>query len=381
MSVTDAAKEIFHKEVDKTKENKEYDEKLVLQKTKEELSHLKEDVSYATTVLEELRKTGWVDAQKFQLLDVQLRSTDKKKEAIQEIIRVVDDIYRRYDTLHIDEREKVKTMASALHESNNSIAALKNEVLNKTNYESIEKELDKELIDDALPKLKEHRYTRRLTQSWIVDSYKKHIHEKVEEMKMGKKENNKNNREKFVASLKDWFFGLLGTLFVGKKVADILAEKFNLTKDNVKEGAKKAVAAVNTATDTIKGMGEKGKEIIKSPEELKLQSEAARKYIKTSVKKYFHKDLDEQQIERIAQKMKIMDQLKDGTSEWSKIIDGAMHGKDTSDLNYLDATFQTVAMPLEMTFHLIAVLDEEGIIDMKQAAVHIVGNTVEYGLK
>lgn len=52
-----------------------------------------------------------------------------------------------------------------------------------------------------------------------------------------------------------------------------------------------------------------------------------------------------------------------------------------SDRNYLDATLQTIAMPVGIFFHLVSVLDEEGIVDIKEAGLHIVGNTVEYGLK
>lgn len=117
MTFFESAKEIFQKVVETTKEDKKYDEKLVLQETKQNLLDLKEDVSYATTVLEELKKTGWVDQVKFQALEAKLRDETHKKEAVSEISTIVEDIYKRYDTLHVDEKEKVRTMTDALRAS------------------------------------------------------------------------------------------------------------------------------------------------------------------------------------------------------------------------------------------------------------------------
>ncbi len=166
--------ETLHKVVDKTKEDKKYDEKIVLQETNQKLLNLKEDVSYATVVLEQLKKTNWVDEQKFQALEAKLRNDDTKQEAIQEIARIIEDINARYENLHADEKEKVRKMTEALHETNKSISALKKEVMENPNYEAIEKEL----VDEAMKKLDEHRYTR-----WLKEPYKKYIHEQIEEMK------------------------------------------------------------------------------------------------------------------------------------------------------------------------------------------------------
>lgn len=69
MGFGDKATELLKTVVDKTKEDKQYDEKVVLQETKQKLLSLKEDVSYATVVLEELKKTGWVDEAKFQMIE------------------------------------------------------------------------------------------------------------------------------------------------------------------------------------------------------------------------------------------------------------------------------------------------------------------------
>lgn len=180
MNLIDKGNEILHKVIDDKKEN----EKVVLQKTKEDLLQLKEDVSYATTVLEELKKTGWVDQQKFQTLDAKLRDNNHKQEAINEIAGIVEEIYNKYDTLQDGEKNKIKAMTEALKNSQNSLSNLKNELLQKPNinYETIENEL----VNDATAKLDEHRYTK-----WLKEPYKKHIHEKVEEMKNGKKDEEK----------------------------------------------------------------------------------------------------------------------------------------------------------------------------------------------
>ena len=91
-------------------------------------------------------------------------------------------------------------------------------------------------------------------------------------------------------------------------------------------------------------------------------------------KKYANKELTEEQIDRVAKRINLSQQLKDGTSEWSKIIKG-------NEGNYLDASVETLTMPLEMFASLASALDAEGIIDIKQLGFNVVGNTVEYGLK
>ena len=91
-------------------------------------------------------------------------------------------------------------------------------------------------------------------------------------------------------------------------------------------------------------------------------------------KKYTHKDLTDEQVERIAKKINLSEQLKDGTSEWSKII-------KTNEGNYADASLETLAMPFEMFLTLANALEEEGIIDGKQIACNVIGSTVEYGFK
>lgn len=234
-------KEILESIVEKTKEDKAFDEKLVLQQTKEDLLDLKEDVSYASVVLEELKKTGWVDQTKFQSIDTKLRSSEHKQEAINEIASVVNDIYERYDNLQVDQKEKVKTMTDALARSKLSLTGLKDEVLKSTevDYQKIEQEL----TDEATKKLEKHWYS-----SWLAPSYKKHIHEKVEEFKLKAdgKTPEKSALEKLTSSIRDRFFGLVGGYFIGKSVTDIVEDKIATYKDAALQKGNDAIDKVKT---------------------------------------------------------------------------------------------------------------------------------------
>ncbi|MBP6910280.1 hypothetical protein KBC03_01645 [Patescibacteria group bacterium] len=162
MGFKDKGLEIFRKVVDQTKEDKEVDQKLALEQTKHDLQELKENVSYMTAVLEELKKTGRVDEQKFQAISAKLRAPESTAEANQEIIAVVEDIYARYDTLQTDQKEKIRTLTDALKKTKQSLSVLKEEISQNTNinYETIENEL----IAGATAKLDEHRYTSWLTE-------------------------------------------------------------------------------------------------------------------------------------------------------------------------------------------------------------------------
>ena len=75
MNFSEKLNEAYHTVIDKVGEDKKLDEKLVLQQTKDQLLKLHEDVSYAWVVLEQLKKTNWVDAAKFAQLDAQLSLT------------------------------------------------------------------------------------------------------------------------------------------------------------------------------------------------------------------------------------------------------------------------------------------------------------------
>lgn len=158
MTFKDKAKEILHHEVDEIKEDKRYDEKLVLEETKHDLLELKEDVSYATTVLEQLRKTNRVDQQQYTQLEAKLRENPTKQEAVREIADIVGDITQRYDNLQVDQKEKIRIMTDALRQSKQSLSGLKNEVMQAASidYEKIEQELTEETVQ----KLEEHRYSK-----------------------------------------------------------------------------------------------------------------------------------------------------------------------------------------------------------------------------
>lgn len=368
MTLRDKAKELIQHTID----DKKLDEKLVLQQTKEELLKLSEDITYASEVLAELKKSGQIDEQKFQSLDTNLRSPEKRKEATQEIANIIDTISARYETMQAEEKEKVKTMTEAIKNSKQSLTGLKAEVLQAGNvdYEKIEKEL----VDDAAKKLEEHWYSKP-----FAAGYRKHIHKKVEELKNGKKDADEGRWKKVKSSINDWFYGLIGGMFIGKKIADLIGEKMSKYKDKIADGGKKATERVkDKATDVkdnVKMVAEK------SPEALAQQEKTLERYIRNTVKKNFHKDLSDEQLKRVSAKLNLKQQLKDGTSEWSKFMEAAAHGGDMSDLNYMDATLQSMAMPIEIFANLVSVLDEEGIVDIKQAGLTITGNVVEYGLK
>ncbi|MBP6910281.1 hypothetical protein KBC03_01650 [Patescibacteria group bacterium] len=191
-------------------------------------------------------------------------------------------------------------------------------------------------------------------------------------MKTGKKKEEKGNRAKFTASLHDWFYGLIGTMFVGKKVVDIVAEKISKYKDVVVKKAedikKNVVETAQEAKDKIEKLKKR------SPEEMKKDLLISKKYIKDFTKKYGKKELTDAQLERISTKLNLKGELNDGTSQWQEII-------KKNQGNYLDATFQAVILPGKVSIELIGILEEEGIIDMKEIGMNIVGNTVEYGLK
>lgn len=129
-------------------------------------------------------------------------------------------------------------------------------------------------------------------------------------------------------------------------------------------------SAFNSALDK----GKDTKDAVTDPEKLKEQENKAKRYIKTVVKKNFHKDLTDAQIEGVAKRMNLKERMKDGTSEWNSIIQG-------NEGNYLDATVQTVAIPFVLFGELVTALDAEGIINIQEAAFTVTGNVVEYGLR
>lgn len=105
-------------------------------------------------------------------------------------------------------------MTAEIAKSKSSLSGLKTEVLHAAgvDYGDVEKKLDAK-IDE---KFDGHWY------SFLKDGYKKHVHEKVAELKDGKKEVDANMWEKVKSSVTEWFFGLVGTIVVGKNVADFM---------------------------------------------------------------------------------------------------------------------------------------------------------------
>lgn len=112
---------------------------------------------------------------------------------------MLEEIYASYDTLQSDQKEKVRTMTDALRQSKEGLSGLKNEVIEKVNYETLEKQLS----DEAEAKLGQHRYSK-----WLIEPYKKHIHEKIAELK-SEKTVEKSGWQKFIAFVKDGFFAVV----------------------------------------------------------------------------------------------------------------------------------------------------------------------------
>lgn len=170
------------------------------------------------------------------------------------------------------------------------------------------------------------------------------------ELKEGNKQTDKNRWDKIKSSLRDWFFGLIGAMFIGKEVIKSVEDKISSLKDTTMAVAGKA--AVENVKEHID-------HIPKTPEQLKEDEAKARKYIRDSVKKYTGKELTDEQVERVAKRIDLSQKLKDGTSEWNKIL----HGERG---NMLDASVQTLVMPFEVFTTLAVALDEEGIVSLSE---------------
>ncbi len=155
-------------------------------------------------------------------------------------------------------------------------------------------------------------------------------------------------------------------MFIGKSITDLVADKLKVAKDKIKEGGKKIV---DKAKEKIQDIKDKGKEVVpttsRTPEELKEDEAKAKRYIKEFTKKYAHKELTDEQLERISKKMNLPEKLREGTSQWREII------KDNQG-NYLRATVQTAMLPGTIGWELMEALQEEGIIDMKEIGLNIV---------
>lgn len=356
MKFIDTAKEIYHQVVDKTKEDKKYDEKVVLQETKQNLLDLKENVSYISSVLTELKKAGWIDEQKYNALNAKVLDKNTQQEAAQEISNIVGDIYQRYDTLQSDEKTKVNMVTDALWKSKQSLSGLKNEVMKYTNVDF--EKLETELIDEATVKMNEHRYSK-----WLVGSYKEHIHEKIEELKTGTKHEDANAWQKFTHSVKDMFFGLVGSRFVGKDLKDVLTEKLGKFKDK--------------AVETAEGIKDKGKKLVDeiTPEKLKEKEKNLRSYVVVMMKKY-GKNIDAATIDRVMKRIDIKKLAADSTPEVQKLFTS-----NWEDANVVTSLFEAVKLPFHAFFELVGALQEEGVISYSDVAYHVMGDIVSYGLK
>lgn len=285
------------------REEKQLDQKLVLQQTKEDLLKLQEDISYASVVLNELKKTGWVDQQKFAELEAKLRDATHKKEAVTEIAQIIDNIHNRYDSLRGDEKTKISTMTAEIAKSRNSLSGLRQEVLNNANidYNTIQTKLDQK-IDE---KFNGHWY------SFLGERYKNYAHRKIEEVKNGKQEDaNTSMWDKITNSIGDWFYGLVGTLVIGKNVTDIIGEEL--------EGYKNKLQGIGNKTEDLL---EEGKQQIQnlSPEQLQEKEKKLRNYITVLVQKY-GKHIDQATLDKVIKRLDVKKLASDNTQEVQKLF-------------------------------------------------------------
>jgi|GEM_PF-5055673 len=321
MNRSEKAKEVFHKAVDEVKEGKQLDQKLVLQETKKQLLQLHEDVSYASVVLQELKKTNRVDQKKFQTLDAKLRGAEKQ-QAIAEIAGVIDEITGSYDTLQGDQKEKVKTMTEAIAQSKNSLSGLKSEVMEAKTVDYAA--LEEKLINNIDEKFSGHWY------SFLAKPYKKHVHEKVQELKEGKQDEDKNTWEKITSSIADWFYGLVGSMVLGKSVSDMIGDQMSVYKEKTENVAHTFDAAVKQGKEKV---------ITFSPEELKDKEKNLRSYVAVLAQKY-GKTLDASALDRVMKRMNVKKLASDNTPEVQKLF-----SSQREDANVATSMFETMSLP------------------------------------